>query len=323
MVDPMDDLASQARQGSVAAIIQILNQELAEMGVRTRAVFSDGILQVLCEGTTAEQVEQSTLVEKIRNILESLSLRQIRRVRINGRLVHEQQLLWLEEIQRDPENQLLWSQEITLKRPNPLKTLWQDLQEGVSAAKKKKSQSYSSTASSILTQPRLFSQIVFGGLSLALFLLLGIWWWSSRQPSELAVSQTESTPTTNSQIAPSSGQNSSQEASSSTENESPATSAKTNTNSSTTQVENPFRKAVQLAEEASQEGTEANSAAEWLDLAAKWQRASDLMDRVESNHPKYPTAQDRAIKYKRNSQTAQQEAEKYRNATENAQPSYE
>lgn len=124
MVDPMDDLVSQARQGSVAAIIQILNQELAEMGVRTRAVFSDGILQLLCEGTTAEQVEQSTLVEKIRNILESLSLRQIRRVRINGRLVREQQLLWLEEIQRDPENQLLWSQEITLKRPNPLKTLW-------------------------------------------------------------------------------------------------------------------------------------------------------------------------------------------------------
>jgi hypothetical protein len=314
----------------VAAIIQILNQELAEMGVRTRAVFSDGILQLLCEGATAEQVEQSTLVEKIQNILESLSLRQIRRVRINGRLVREQQLLWLEEIQRDPENQLLWSQEITLKRPNPLKTLWQDLQEGVSAAKKKKSQSYSSTASSILTQQRLFWQIIFGGLSLALLLLLGIWWWSSRQQSELAVSQTESTPTTNSQISSSAEPNSRQEASSmtptttaSTGNESPDTSTKTNTNSSATQIEAPFRKAVQLAEEASQEGTQADSAAEWLDLAAKWQRASDLMGQVEPNHPKYPTAQDRIIKYKRNSQTAQQEAEKYRNATENAQPSYE
>ncbi len=49
MVNIVDDIARQARQGSVAAIIQILNDRLAEIGVRTRAVFADGVLQLLCD----------------------------------------------------------------------------------------------------------------------------------------------------------------------------------------------------------------------------------------------------------------------------------
>jgi hypothetical protein len=49
MRDPMDDIAQQARQGSVAAIIQTLNEQLVDVGIRTRAVLADGILQLLCE----------------------------------------------------------------------------------------------------------------------------------------------------------------------------------------------------------------------------------------------------------------------------------
>ncbi|WP_244532827.1 hypothetical protein [Geitlerinema sp. PCC 9228] len=313
----MDDLVSQARQGSVAAIIQILNQELADLGVRTRAVFSDGILQLLCEAATVQQVEQSTLVEKIREVLESLSLRQIRRVRINGRLVREQQLLWLEEIQRDPQHQLLWSQEITLKRPHPLQTLWQDLRDGLSAAKGKKNYKVPATSSRIFSQQRLFWQGIFGGLSVALLLLLGIWWWSSRQQSDLAISQTETTSTTNSQIAPSAEPTGPQQSPSTTPT---TTSTATKAN---TDADEPFVKAVRLAEEAAQEGTQADSAAEWLDLAAKWQRASDLMAQVEPDDPRYPTAQDRKTRYKNNSKTAQQEAEKYRDTSENEPSDYE
>jgi len=108
MVAPVDNIAIQARQGSVAAIIQVLNEKLAEIGVRTRAVFTDGVLQLLCEAPKVDQLEQSTLVERIRQILEGISPRYIRRVNINTRIVREQQLLWLEEISRDPENQLLW-----------------------------------------------------------------------------------------------------------------------------------------------------------------------------------------------------------------------
>jgi hypothetical protein len=41
--------------------------------------------------------------------------------------VQEQQLLWLDEIKRDPENSLLWSEPIMLKRPNPMARMWRDL----------------------------------------------------------------------------------------------------------------------------------------------------------------------------------------------------
>ncbi len=129
MVDRINDIAWQAHQGSVAAIIQLLNEKLAKSGVRTRAIFSDGVLQLLCEAARVEQLEQSPLVEQIQQILESIAPRHIRRVNINSRIVREQQLLWLKEIDSDRENQLLWSQEITLIQPNIVKQLIKDFTE--------------------------------------------------------------------------------------------------------------------------------------------------------------------------------------------------
>ncbi|HEY9644444.1 MAG TPA: hypothetical protein V6C57_28370, partial [Coleofasciculaceae cyanobacterium] len=126
MVDPIDDIARQARQGSVSAIIQVLNEKLAGSGIRTRAMFVQGILQLLCEAAKPEQLEQPLVVPQVQQILESLQPRNIRRVNINSRIVREQQLLWLDEIHRDPENQLLWSKEILLKRTHPFHRLLQD-----------------------------------------------------------------------------------------------------------------------------------------------------------------------------------------------------
>ena len=40
MADRINDIAWQAHLGSVAAIIQVLNEKLAKSGVRTRANFS-------------------------------------------------------------------------------------------------------------------------------------------------------------------------------------------------------------------------------------------------------------------------------------------
>ncbi|MEY3866360.1 MAG: hypothetical protein RLZZ338_251, partial [Cyanobacteriota bacterium] len=118
MVDLMDNTTRQARQGSVAAIIQVLNAQLSESGVRTRAIFTDGVLQLLCEASDVEYLEQFTLVERIQQILEELAPRNINRVNIYCRLVQEQQLLWLEEITRQPEHSLLWTQKIIIRKPN-------------------------------------------------------------------------------------------------------------------------------------------------------------------------------------------------------------
>ena len=49
MVDRIHYIVLQAHQGSVAAIIQLLNDNLAHLGIITRGVFSNGVLQLLCE----------------------------------------------------------------------------------------------------------------------------------------------------------------------------------------------------------------------------------------------------------------------------------
>jgi hypothetical protein len=127
MHQTIDDIDYQARQGSVAAIIQILNEHFADSNIRTRAVQDNGVLQLLLEAPQAEQLPQNEVVEDVRQVLESISPRGITRVNINSRIVREQQLLWLDEIKRDPQNSLLWSEPITLNRPNFIVRFWQDL----------------------------------------------------------------------------------------------------------------------------------------------------------------------------------------------------
>lgn len=103
MPSTIDDIDLQARQGSVAAIIQLLNEHFASAGIRTRAVQDNGVLQLLVEAPTVEQLPQSAVVEDVRQVLESISPKGITKVNINSRIVQEQQLLWLDEIKRTPK----------------------------------------------------------------------------------------------------------------------------------------------------------------------------------------------------------------------------
>lgn len=289
MVDPIDDIARQARQGSVAAIIQVLNDKLADTGVRTRAMFADGILQLLCEASVPEQLEQSTLVEQIRQILESIAPRNIRRVNINSRIVREQQLLWLEEINRDPKAQLLWSQEIVLAQRNLFKRLAEDVKD----RKIIKSQTPLPPPSSrLVREKRQFWRGIVGGASLSLFLLLFGWalyGWLGPKLRDWMLSNSSLTPTP-------------------TTSQPPTTSPQTAGSISV----DPFAEAVRIAEQAAITGKSAQSSAQWLDLAAKWQRASDLMAAVPSSDVRYQTAQDRVVSYRQKSEVAQREAQKRR-----------
>src|SRR5919199_56521 len=171
--DPMDDIARQARQGSVAAIIQTLNEQLADVGVRTRAVFAGGMLQLLCEAAIPEQLEQSVLVGKIRQILEEIAPRNIRRVKINSRIVREQQLLWLEEIMRDPENQLLWSEQIVLAKPNLFKQLLESRKNHQTTSRKKPT--WPKGSSRYLREKNRYWRGIYSGVGLSLLLLFVGW----------------------------------------------------------------------------------------------------------------------------------------------------
>lgn len=285
MVSAIDDILRQARQGSVSAIIQVLNEQLSDSGVRTRAILADGVLQLLCEAQTPEQLEQTILVERIRNSLESIQPRHIRRININSRIVREQQLLWLDEITRDPKNQLLWSQQITLKRINPVRRWLEDLRTSSADA---------SVATLPKTSPRQpadnrqFVRGIIGGASLSLLLVLVGWGISDWLGLDLG-GQIQAF-TQRNLIPP--------------EDESAIAPVATPTPAATPAQPDPFVQAVRLAEQAVRDGQTAQTTAEWLDLATRWQRASDLMSQVDEGDNRYTTAQNRVSLYRQNSESA-------------------
>ncbi|MFN6437595.1 MAG: hypothetical protein RMY35_011970 [Nostoc sp. DedSLP01] len=299
MIDRINDIAWQAHQGSVAAIIQLLNEKLAQSGVRTRAIFSDGVLQLLCEAPKVEQLEQASLVEQIQEILESIAPRNIRRVNINSRIVREQQLLWLKEISSDRENQLLWSQEITLIQPNVIKQLINDFAQAQAEIGKP---SFPKTPVSrplvLLNQDKHKNKSktkIFAAASLCSLLLIGWVTYAKLGDKIKNLIQVDNSKSLTTQ--------------SPKENKIPTTTITPN-NSVLESSDDPFGTAVRIANDASAAGKVATTSTEWLEIAAKWQRASDLMSTVSSKHTRYQEAKIRTQLYKKYSESAQKEAHK-------------
>ena len=289
MTNPIDDIARQARQGSVASIIQILNDELAQVGVRARAVFAEGVLQLLCEAATPQLLEQSSLVDRVQEILEGISPHNIGRVNINSRLVREHQLLWLEEISRDRENQLLWSQEIKLRKPNLFKRLATAHYERQAQAGKRALPRMAVPRS--MQEPRQFQRGIVGGISLTLLLLAAVAaiYKGLNSPE---INSTQATTQAVANAGPSEAE--------------PALKISKETVNSAVES---FAQAVRVAEQAANDSKTAQSREDWLVVAAKWQQASDLMAAVPSKHPRYTTALNRTALYRQNSDKAQQEAQ--------------
>lgn len=275
----IDDIDFQARQGSVAAIIQILNEHFAEEGIRTRAIQDNGILQLLVEAPSADALPREAVVDQVRHVLETISPRGISRVNINSRIVQEQQLLWLDEIKRDPENSLLWSEPIVLKRPNPAARLWRDLR-----APRQRNPFLDDVYKKKPTSSRsAFWRGIIGGASLALLLLLVGWATKDWLGVDLRLGAQNDSPS---------------------EAEPPAAPA-------APAGQDPFVLAVRIAQQSVEDGKSATTAAEWLDLAVRWQRAADLMAEVPPEDERYPIAQDRVQTYSANKAMALAEAEKF------------
>jgi len=298
VVDRINDIVWQAHQGSVAAIIQLLNEKLAKSGVRTRAIFSDGVLQLLCEAARIEQLEQSPLVEQIQQILDSIAPRYIRRVNINSRIVREQQLLWLKEIDSDRDNQLLWSHEITLIQPNIVKQLIKDFTEAQAELGKPNfprtkvsrplvlinKEKHKKPKKKILAVAGLCSLLL---LSWVVYAQLGN---KIKNLMQLETSKSLTIENTNDKKA--------------------QTPFRVPNNSLSEPSDDPFAISVRIANLASASGKTATSSTQWLEIAAKWQRASDLMGTVPQKHSRYQEAKIRTQLYKKYSEAAQKEADK-------------
>jgi hypothetical protein len=316
MVDRINDIFWQAQQGSVSAIIQLLNERLTDSGVRTRAVFDDSVLQLLCEANTEEQLDKTVLVEQIHQILKSIAPRNIYRVNINCRIVREQQLLWLDEIHRDFENQLLWSEEIVLEKPTFLQQFIQDLQNRkIESARNQLPKASPSHPIVIINRKNPKNSVwgwiflaasicmFFAMVGVALYVLVGdrfkISVKSDNSPSFLPLTKSLETQDTNPDRLQSE-QNSEQ----------PSVEAnQISIKGYSTGTQDYFVNAVKIANEASVIGQKAKTSTQWLELAANWQRASDLMGKVTPSHNRYKEAQIRTKLYRSYSEAAQKKAE--------------
>ncbi len=328
MTQSARDTFGQARQGSVAAIIHILNDQLVGAGVRTRAVVSDGMLQILCEAASPEQLEKKTLVERVRNTLETISPQRIKKVKINSRIVKEDQLLWIEEINRDPAKALLWSEVIVLKRPFFVERWIRDRHLKPAGPVFKDISEPESNKFALLLR-------VIGWAGALLILLVAGWFIYQEVGPQLL--NAEADPDTTEPVSPSSegppgDRPAVDEPSRTTDTTAPPTASLADSADSpaaelpeasqtpadaleTDPAEegadtavDAFAEAVRIAEQAAIEGQRATTATTWLDLAARWQQASDLMSEIPVGSEEYEIAQDRIQTYQANSQAALRQA---------------
>jgi len=214
---------------------------------------------------------------------------------------------------------VLWSEEIRLSRANPLQRLSQDWKKPESIKPLPKANS-----SLTLREKRQFQRGIWGGAVLCLLLLvvggllynrLGLELLNPLQTSAIgereateAGSATEVDGATEADGATSNPNGALADAST----DSPTSTQPSSEPSDSTAVaaqEDPFAQAVRLAEQAAADGQAAQSSADWLDLATRWQRASDLMAEVPAADGRYKTAQDRMKVYRLNSEAALQQAQ--------------
>lgn len=307
-------IIDQARQGSIAAIIQLLNESLAHLNVRTRAVLHDRVLQLLCEAETTDALDATLLVPHIQQILEAISPPNFCRVKLYSRIVREQQLLWLEEIMRDADNQVIWSEEIQLKRSNVLKRLkdnWEarqsqrrspELAKDFNPALADKKMSRSTQVLAVLG---LGFAVIGAGVWMLRDQVLGLIDPQVISPNLMPdVSVTDPSPQNQSEAA----EPLEPAVESTLPNATQPLTATTIPGEEANTEADAFVEAVRLAEKAAVDGKVAASRREWLDLAYRWQQASDLMETIEPEDPRYVTAQDRVQVYQQNSEAALQEA---------------
>lgn len=314
--DLADDVFSQAQSGSITAIIQILNADLADIGLRTRAVLEGTVLELLCEASHRDELAEASLVPRIVHLLEGIAPPNIRQVNFYGRIIREQQLLWLDEIRRDPES-LLWSQTYRLARPNPLLHLWQRSRR---APSRPIAFPTMSSGQPQAKGSRLWYGLAGGvGISLAL-IALGAFLseWLQTPPASILQSQTPDLDRGTATTAPIASDNALRAAKPTAKP--PAKAANPPVNPPVKlaapaiapkavippdqAIADPFAEAVRVAEQASALGKVAKTSAQRLEQAALWRRASELMEQVPTSDARHATAVDRIKAYRSNSDAA-------------------
>lgn len=273
-----DDVYRQACGGSIAAIVQVLNHRYANEGIRTRAMLAGGTLKLLCEAPEAQLLDRDVTIERVWNSLENIGPKGISRVHLYGRLVQEQQLLWLDAIERNPEH-LLWSYQGKLQRSHWFRWVWRDLTQqqpktelpGITRTERWNAGGEKKSSA----RPLVLGAA--GGAIASLLLLGGAAWYFGWLNPQGGNPDTVASPSPMPSPSPS---------------------------------VDPFVQAIRLAEAASLNGQNASSREDWEKLSQQWRQAADLMGEVQPDDVRYKTAQNRRSVYLQNSVVTRQQAEK-------------
>ncbi|MGB2924202.1 MAG: hypothetical protein WBB82_02775 [Limnothrix sp.] len=272
----MENITQRAQQGSIKAIMQILNQQLRDVGVSTRVVLGvNGILEILCEAGHPENLDKGKIVDCIQRNLDHLSPRTFQKVHIQSCLTNNTQSLWVATLSQKERRKLLWSEHISIHHQTFFQRVSKSLGLEASAKKLAKAARLRKDQASLnrIWQGDRRVWLVVGAIAAA---SMG---WMMRDWSLLKAQQ-------QTQII----------------NENTETQSQ---NSATTPTDfDAFNQSVRLATQAAAGGQNATTYSEWVDLANRWQQASDLMKLVPQAHPRYTEAQERVLSYRQNSEVA-------------------
>ncbi|NJN73032.1 MAG: hypothetical protein HC799_09620 [Limnothrix sp. RL_2_0] len=271
----MDNIIQLAQQGSIKAIMQILNKQLRDAGVNTKIASGDhGVLEILCEAGHPENLDKHRIVDCIQRSLDQIAPRTFQKVHIQSRLTNDTQALWVSTLSQGERRKLIWSEDILINHISWVQKLLKDLgiKSPAQPPVKKRQRGNQKNAVDHWFKGDRQGWVIIGAIAAV---SIG---WAARDWA-LLKTQVQLQSTTNpTQNAP--------------------------RNSDNTSDFDAFNQSVRLATQAANGGKTATTYGEWLDLANRWQQASDLMKRIPQDHPRYTEAQERVLSYRQNSEVA-------------------
>lgn len=268
--------------------MEVLNEQLQDTGVSTRvALGANGILEILCEAGHPENLDKRVIVSRIQRSLDQLSPRPFRQVHIQSCLTNDVQSLWVSTLSFEARRKLLWSEKIQIRHLSWVKRMLRSWEIKLPKSKPQKRSTkfklaappVAATSAAERKMPSLSfspqSKLVLGAIAAGFCGWLSHDWWQLK--TQVSPNISGSATVTQTSTSGSSGSDLSFE---------------------------PFNQAVRLAIQAANGGQSATTYGEWLDLANRWQQASELMKLVAPNHPRYAEAQERVLSYRQNSELA-------------------
>lgn len=312
-----------ARQGQPEAIASVVNHAIQSQGITAKAVLKDGSLLLLLE--SADVPDEQSLVPFIKRGLSELGIESLPTLKIYGRQQGQRLPAWQHEIELEPlamempdededdeifnddldmppDDQYIIEEEETLDEDEALMPEgdldeaegdideeYYPLDEDVSLEEEPPPKKWYQNKV-LLVVPIVLVVLLAGGA--------GAFWYLQQSKESATTESTAASVDPQTSSPPPAAPPPASTAISPAAPPSPAPSPATD----------PFGEAVRRATQAANLAQNAQTQAEWIEVANLWQQASELMGQVPQSSPNYDKAQPRVAQYEQNMNIAKQKA---------------